>query len=319
MGKFHRLTLEDRYQIDALMQTGISLRAISKVLGRSPSTILRELARNKQKSKYEATKAHRLSCKRRATVGRRKIIAGELEEVIRAEILAKLSPEQVSAKLRLESRVMISHESIYRFIYEDGANGGSLWKELRRSQKKRVTHAESRMKESGVRDDRMWIDSRPPIIEERNRLGDFERDLMEGKRNGPVVLAIVDRTSRLTLLRWLERKNAVLVHDATIEALSLLQPKSITNDNGPEFSMHYFTAQVLQVPIYFTRPHHPWERGTNENTIGLIRQWCPSGTDPMPETIPEIQKSLNNRPRKVLGFKTPLQVHLEGSGVAMRC
>ncbi len=188
MEAYHRLTQAERYQIEALMQSGISIRGVAKIINRNPSTISRELERNRYKSKYCAVKAKRLCLKRRKGIGPAVRISEELVDHIVAKLQEKYSPQQISGELKMQNKTSVSHESIYKFIYDDAHKGGDLWKELRRGRKRRRSHSQSRMKETGVRNDRIWIDERPPIVEARLRLGDFERDTMEGKKKRPHII-----------------------------------------------------------------------------------------------------------------------------------
>lgn len=317
MGQYHRLTLEDRYQIYAGKNSGLSIREIARVLDRSASTVSRELKRNRDGNGcYVAIRAHRKAAKKRAMIGPPKkihICKDKVDELLKLQ----WSPEQISGRLALDG-IKISYESVYRYVYNEGKQ---LHVHLRRKRRcRRTRQSLGRLKNCGVRVNQTWIDERPKIVEQRERLGDFERDTVLGK-NGRL-LTIVDRVSRLTKIAKVERHNGYYTHLATLKLLRDEIVHTITNDSGPEFGLHDQTAKELNTKIYFNRPYSAWQRGTNENTNGLIRQYYPKGTDfskITEEEVSKVESLLNNRPRKKLGFKTPLEVHTQKSqGVALR-
>lgn len=311
MKRYLRLTLEERYQISALKESGCSIRGIGRTLKRSASTISRELRRNSGKA-YKPKQAHKKAQSKRAKVGPSKRVDDEAADLIADGLLRQWSPEQIAGRLALQG-VTLSHEVIYQYIYEDYREGGCLFEYLRRSRKWRRTHKATRnFKNVGKRTYTNWIDKRPKIVDERCRLGDFERDSVLGVFRGPLLLTIVDRASRLTKICKIERINSQLTHYATVNLLKDMKVETITNDNGPEFSSYHLTEKALNANVYFNHPYSSWQRGTNENTNGLIRQFYPKGTDfnkVTNEAIQALEDALNNRPRKCLGFKTPLEVH----------
>lgn len=319
--KYQRLTREERYQIEALLRNGFSQRKIALTLGRSPATISREIRRNKSQG-YRPNPAHELALQRRENVHPPVKVHGELAKIVRKLLGQQWSPEQIAGRFRLQG-IRVSHEAIYQFIYRDFYNGGRLYQNLRRRRKYRRSRKTARnFKNVGIRINRDWIEERPKIVEKRCRLGDFERDTLLGKSKYPLLLTLVDRLSRLTRIAKMEKFNAELTHKQTLKLLKNLTVCTITNDNGPEFAEHKATAKVLRANIYFNHPYSSWQRGTNENTNGLIRQYYPKGIDftRISETqIKKVERLLNNRPRKCLGFKTPLEIHSELSrGVALR-
>jgi IS30 family transposase len=238
-------------------------------------------------------------------------IHGELKAKIIDGLERQWSPEQISGTLRL-SGVMISHESIYQFVYRSRREDSNFYQNLRRKHRYRRTGKTLKnIKSRGFRRYENWIDKRPIIVEQRKRIGDIERDTMLGKFGGPVLLTAVDRTSRLTKITKVEKINAMLTHQATVTILQGMKIETITNDNGPEFSMYDFTERDLNASVYFSRPYCSWQRGTNENTNGLIRQYFPKGTDFSKITKKElkrVQNELNERPRKTLLWKSPKEV-----------
>lgn len=319
MNKYRRLTQADRYQIEALVQGKISIREIAKILEFSPATISRELRRNGDLKSYRAAAAQNQTQDRRKSIGPPKKITGPLEHHVRKHILLGWSPEQISERFKKVKDLKVSHETIYRFVYLDFKNHKSyLWHSLRRHRRWRKTHRASRsFKQIGKKTDCLWIHDRPAIVEKRSRLGDLERDTVMGKKGGPALLVVVDRTSRLTRIRFLENITKEVTHKATLEIAKTLKVKTITNDNGGEFGCYKETAKQLNAKIYFCKPFRSCERGTNENTNGLIRQYFPKYEHPDPKRVKEVEDLLNNRPRKCLGFKTPFEVHNRMSAVAL--
>jgi IS30 family transposase len=316
MRKYHRLTREERYQIAVLKKSGKSIRKIASLLRREPSSISRELGRNgsfnDRGASYVAWKAHDQASLRRVGIGPRRKITPKLMEAIKAALLRQWSPEQISGRLAMLN-IHISHETIYQFIYRDCLKGGDLYLCLRRKRKRRRSRAAAKnLKNVGKRSYSNWIDKRPKIVDKRIRLGDLERDTVLGKFLGPVLLTIVDRTSRLSRIAKIKGIDSKSAHQATLRLLKGQGVKTLTNDNGPEFALHSLTAKRLKAKVYFNHPYSSWQRGTNEHINGLIRQYYPKGTDFTKVSAREIKKLealLNHRPRKCLGFKTPLEVH----------
>ena len=321
MSSYHRLTQEERYQIQGWIKSHTSIREMASLLGRAPSSISRELRRNKCGRVYHASRANKLARKRRSSIGPPKRIDSKLKGYIDTDLGQQWRPEQISGSLRRRG-LIISHETIYQYIFEDFKRGGELYKNLARKRKFRRSRKVARnLRNVGKRSYTNWIDKRPAIVELRSRIGDFERDTLLGKARGPVLLTIVDRTSRLTKIAKISGVNSVQTHLATLNLLKGFKVHTITNDNGAEFALHYLTAKELKAKVYFNHPYSSWQRGTNENTNGLIRQYFPKGTDFTKVSEKEIQiieDKLNNRPRKCLGYKTPLEVHRQLSrGVAL--
>lgn len=310
---YHRLTLRERYRIEALIESGKSIRQTAKALNRSPSTISRELKR--LRGRYDASCADQRAffLKTKPQLNRRMVVGP-----VKAHIVKKLredwSPEQISGRMRLENNSLChpSHQTIYRFIYEDRRLGGKLFKHLRILRRQRKDRKVAKYGTYSHMVKRRMIDERPKIVEKRARLGDFERDTVLGKFNGSVLLTIVDRTSRLLKLAWLPKKTAREAHEATVKLLKHESVCTITNDNGGEFRRHALTEQELQTKVYFSKAYCSWERGTNENLNGLLRQYYPRSQDigkPTPSELRRVQERLNNRPRKCLGYQTPNEVH----------
>ena len=309
---YTHLTREERYQIYALKKAGHTQSEIANVLERSASTISRELARNRGRRGYRPKQAHRLAEGRRAINARQ--INAEAWQFAQERLMEQWSPEQISG------HAAISTETVYQWVYADKRRGGSLWKQLRcqKQRKKRYGKADRR----GIIPNRQSIEQRPAIVEARSRIGDWEADTIIGKNHRQAIVSLVERKTGFTLIRKVERKTAQAVSDAMTK---LLQPyrrrvHTITSDNGREFASHEAIGKQLQADFYFAHPYASWERGTNENTNGLIRQYFPKKRDFTTITQQEIDTAmerLNNRPRKRLGFLTPAQVFFK-SGVALQ-
>ena len=316
---YKRLTLEERYQIQALKKSKLSYRKIAQQLNRCHSTILREINNNSTSHGYYLPKpANDKVLGRRKGIGPECKIKGWLEDCIRDQLKSQQwSPEQISGRLkRGRSKRGISHESIYRFIFKDYEEGGCLYQHLRRKRKKRRTRKETRsIKTLGYRRNVRSIEDRPSIVDKRVRFADFERDTIKNKNNiGPGLLTIVDRVSRKTKIAKVKRVGDKWVTRATLRLLRHSKVNTITNDNGMEFSSIKVIEKKLKTKIYFNHPHASHERGTNENTNGLIRQYFPRGTDfnlVSHKEVKRVENLLNNRPRKCLGYRTPLEVHRE--------
>ncbi len=313
---YTQLTQEQRYQIYGLRQAGSTLCEIARQMCRHRSTISREIRRNSGKKGYRPAQAHRFAQERRdAAVSKR--ITGEDWEHVERLIRFDLSPEQAAERLWLEQGIRISPEWIYLFIYADRAGGGDLHSHLR-SQKPYRKRYGSGQDRRGQLKDRVSIDERPVIVDRRSRLGDWEGDtIIGGKRQGALV-SLVDRKSSFTLIDKVTRKTAAQVRDAATGLLGPLKDlvHTLTLDNGKEFAYHEDIAQSLKAKVYFAHPYSSWERGLNENTNGLIRQYFPKKHDfttITDEEIAEVMHRLNHRPRKKLGFKTPYEVFFRTS------
>lgn len=318
---YHQLTLFERYHIETGILLGLSITEISRRIGRHRSTVFREIKRNGhvRREGYSANASDQKYYERRTRQGRTKIDRA-MQSEIDEKIKQKWSPEQIVGRFKLESKPIVSVETIYRYLYRDKIKGGVLWKNLRRSNGKRKKRFPRTPWPS--RNQRLGIELRPQEIESRSRVGDFERDTMVGAGRSGYLLCMVDRKSKLTRLAKVKSLHAHVVHKATVMALKKLKPKSITNDNGLEFSGHLKTAKILKLPIYFTRPYASWERGTVENTNGLVRQYFNKATDfteVSDEKIKMVEMALNRRPRKTLGYRTPLETNAQGANVALDC
>jgi len=319
MRTYTQLTREQRYQIYALKKMGHTQSEMAQVLEVERSTICRELSRNTGERGYRPKQAHEKAMQRRAKAKTR-IGAGDWK-VVEEKLRQDWSPEQVSGWLKRQAGLRISHEWIYQHVLADKRAGGELYKHLRCHKKRRKRYGSHDRR--GKLPHRISIEERPPLVDQRERLGDWEIDTVTGKNQQGALVSIVERKSRYIVLRPIERRQAELVKQAT---LSGLQPfvnrvHTITSDNGKEFAEHVQIAEALQADFYFAHPYAAWERGTNENANGLIRQYFPKRSDflLLTETLSvSVSNKLNHRPRKCLDFKTPFEVFFDQS-VALTC
>lgn len=292
------------------MKVALSQTEIATIIGVHKSTVSRELRRNRGLRGYRPRQAHQLAINRRPGKAKVRITAQHWHRVGRL-LREDWSPEQISLWLAKEEQIFISHEWIYLHVLEDKRQGGELYRHLRcqKPRKKRYGVYDRR----GQLPNRVSIDERPAVVEHRTRLGDWELDTVIGKGHKQAIVSLTERKSRLALIAKVPTKEADGVKDAVLTLLSPLSANvhTITSDNGKEFARHECIAEALDADFYFAHPYASWERGLNENTNGLIRQYFPKGCDFTAITDNDLQRvtdKLNNRPRKCLGMKTPNQV-----------
>lgn len=318
--KYRHLTPEERYLIYTLRQAGLTMTKIANELDRDPGTISREIKRNSGMRGYRPKQAQEKYDSRRKACKKALKISGEIKDLVEERLDQEHSPEQISGYLKRFEGVDISHEGIYNFIKRDFKEGGTLYKKLRRSNRRRRKKYGS-YNTKGQIPNRVFIDDRPKIVDKKTRIGDWEIDTIIGKNHKGVLLTIVDRKSKFTLIRKCKDKTASTIAACLCKALGPYKDKlhTITSDNGKEFADHEDISSKLKVGFYFSHPYHSWERGLNENTNGLIRQYFPKGTDLRFITENEVMKvecKLNSRPRKLLGYHTPYEVLNEISKTA---
>ena len=312
MRKYTQLTQGQRYQIYAFLKAGFLQTQIASEIGVHKSTISREIRRNRGKKGYRPKQANLLAGNRRQNAKKHIKMMPEVIALIEELISEDFSPDQVSGFLARNHNINISHERIYQHILNDRINGGSLFKHLRQSHKKRKKRYGSYSRRGQIKD-RISIDERPSIVDSKKRIGDWEIDTIIGKNHKGALLSIVERKSKFTLIAKLKDKSAEMAADAAIDLLKPFANKvlTITADNGKEFADHKHINKSLKADVYFAHPYHSWERGLCENTNGLIRQYFPKGSDFNPikqKHVQMIMDRLNNRPRKLLGYKTPNEV-----------
>jgi IS30 family transposase len=305
---YSQLTQGLRYQIEILKKAGKNQKGIAELVNVSGSTICRELQRNTGKRGYRPKQAQRKAETRRKLAVKPLKMTLAVIDLIQAKLSINWSPEQISGWLKVEQDLFISHERIYQPIWADKLKGGFLYKTLRHSGKKRKQYG-SKDKRGQIRN-RVSIDDRPMIVSEKTRLGDWEIDTVIGKNHQGALVTIVDRVSKLSLIKKVASKHADIVTEATITLLRPYLDKTltITADNGKEFAGHEKIKAALDADIYFAHPYSSWERGLNENTNGLIRQYFSKGSsfeNITDKDVDEVMEKLNHRPRKTLNYRTP--------------
>ena len=309
MSNYKQLNQAQRYQIEILKKAGKNHKEIAALLGVSESTISRELTRNQGKKGYRPKQAQIKADNRKKQAAKVLKMTPALILLIEARILLDWSPVQVSGQLADELGILISHERIYQHIWTDKRHGGTLYTHLRQCHKERKKKYGSKDKRGQIRN-RVSIDERPAIVAEKTRIGDWEIDTVIGQNHQGALVTIVDRVSKFTLIKKVDSKHAEVVTAATI---ILLQPYldktlTITADNGKEFAGHETIKEQLSANVYFAHPYCSWERGLNENTNGLIRQYFTKGSsfeNITDDEVEAVMNKLNHRPRKTLKFKTP--------------
>lgn len=307
--KYKHLTLELRYQIYAYKQAGFSKSEIADRIGVHKSTVGRELERNRSGRGYRPQFAERQAQMRKKMKARPRISEQTWREVQDKLVYQQWSPEQISGRRALEGLEAVSHERIYQHIYADKRAGGKLYIHLRCQKKKRKRYGS--YSKRGVWSGIKRIDRRPQAADQKTRLGDWELDTIIGKDHRGACLTIVDRKSKLLRMKKLAQKTAALTKAAVCQELDNLPVHTLTSDNGREFAEFQAIADKLKGEFYFANPYHSWERGVNENTNGLIRQYFPKQTDfarISEKEVSRVVEKLNNRPRKTLGYKTPNEI-----------
>jgi len=314
MRTYAQLTQEQRYQIYALQKTGHSRTEIAVVIGVHKATVSRELKRNRGARGYRPQQAQSLAMARRQKGIPR--ITVETWAIVAKLLRQDWSPEQISGRLKKEQKVCISHEWIYQYVLEDKRGGGDLYRHLRCQKKRRKRYG--KYDRRGKLPNCRSIEERPKVVDRRMRLGDWEVDTFLGKNHKPVMLSLTEHKSRFTLLGKVPQRTAQAVRKQTVQLLLPVSDKvhTLTSDHGKEFACHQQIAQALQLQFYFAHPYAAWERGTNENTNGLLRQYFPKKHDfqLVPNNqIEQAMSKLNFRPRKCLAFKTPFEVFFKQS------
>lgn len=319
MSKNQQLTYEQRCQIYALIKSDFSQRKIAEIINVNQSTISRELKRNTGERGYRYKQAQKLSVDRRRNACKPSKMTNELISIIEAKIRLEWSPEQISNWLLKKDTTLISHESIYIHIWKDKRAGGDLYKHLRRVGKKYDKRRNGKSTRGHIKN-RISIDERPAIVDLKSRVGDWEIDTIIGKGHSGALVTIVERKTKFTVAAQVKSKSA---KDVTAATIRLLKPykelvHTITAENGKEFSGHEEISEALNANVYFAHPYSSWERGLNENTNGLIRQYFPKVTDfktVQQQEVDCVIKKINTRPRKILNFEIPYDLMREYQAV----
>lgn len=319
---YAHLNADDRLKLEAWKEAGLSHGEIARRLGCHVSTIGRELERNGEPRSgwYDAKKAEKLSHTRRNEANREthaKLVAGSgLALYVEEKLRNHWSPEQIVGRLKREGKATVSHERIYEWIYHERKD---LIRFLRHSKKRRYRRRNGTKQRELRREEakKKRIDTRPKEIEKRKELGNWEGDTIVGKEKTQRILTHVERKSRFTCADKIEQATAESIHRTSVKRLMRFpkrKRKTSTYDNGIEFSQYEKTERDAQIKIYFAYPYHSWERGTNENTNGLLREFFPKGSpfkDVTQRDLDRAVRFLNTRPRKCLKYRTPEEVFNE--------
>jgi IS30 family transposase len=313
----NHFTVEQRYKLEVLLQQKVSKPQISIALNKDISSIYREINRNSdaRNGVYKGVLAIRKCDKRHKEKSKNQCFTDELKDYVKNLIYEDLSPEQIVGRALKDSVDCVCVETIYKFVWEEKKQGGALYIHLRNHGKTYRKRGASKDKRGQIVG-RVGIENRPKEVEEKQRFGDLEIDLVIGKDHKGALLTINDRATGMLQMKKIESKDADVVKNATIELLENWKPflQTITSDNGKEFAKHQAIADALDIDYYFANPYCSWERGANENLNGLVRQYFPKGSDfslITPEQVKIVVEKLNNRPRKRHQFFSPNEVYLQ--------
>jgi transposase, IS30 family len=314
---YTQLTREQRYQLYALKKMGHSRSEIARVIKVHKSTVGRELRRNTGRRGYRPHQAQAAALARRPKA--QPTITAQTWALVAKLLRQDWSPEQISGRLKKERQLCLSHEWIYQYILKDKRTGGDLFRHLRCQKQRRKRYGKPNWR--GKLPNSRSIETRPAIVAARKRVGDWEADTITGQQHQQAIVTLTERKSRYTLLGKVTQRTAQAVQHQIVTLLSPLSSKvlTLTSDNGKEFANHLSIAEALNLKYYFAHPYAAWERGTNENTNGLLRQYFPKKQDFRTISSQQIQRALlrlNLRPRKCLRYKTPFEV-LYKSSVAL--
>ena len=317
MKNYKQLTYQQRYTIEVMLKRKIKKSVIAQAIKVNESTLYRELRRNKRpEGDYRSNHAEILADKRKKEGHYKRKLSDEMIQVINNKLSRQWSPEQIKGYCDLNGIEMVSHERMYQYVWEDKRNGGVLYTHLRNSNKgykKRYGTKDKR----GMIPNRISIEQRPAIVNNKERIGDWEIDLIVGKNHKGAILTAVERKTGFLVMSKTDGKKAKSVKTKTINALAAYKDivHTITNDNGKEFALHEKVASKLDCQVYFSsnsaHPYASWERGINEYTNKLIRQYLPKSKElnqVKTKEIYQIATKINNRPRKKLSYKTPMEM-----------
>ncbi len=309
-----QLTVEQRYEIQALIKAKHTKTFIAKQINVSKSTITRELRRNSCKRTYNAKRAEALYRERKSDVFKKQYFSDRMKNIVVEKLQIQWSPEQIAGYCKVQNVPMVSYETIYKFIYKDKENGGNLYSNLRTKRPKRKSKLNKKKGKFTIKD-RVFIDKRPGVVNNKDRLGDWEADTIIGANQKGAIMGLVERKSMFAIYVKTNGKKAVALKHEMINALAPYKEKvfTITSDNGTEFAKHKEIAKKLQCDFYFANPYSSWQRGLCENTNKLVRQYIPKKTNfdnVNQHFINQVSFKLNTRPRKKLNYLTPIQVFL---------
>lgn len=309
------ISIVERKKIYEMRLEGKTFYAIAQELNRPTKTIIQEFRRNQiPRRGYDAVSANEQAKLRRSKPRKLyKFSDPAIKEYVTNALRDDFSPEQISGRIKSEIGFKLSHEAIYLFVYRDKREGGDLYKHLRRRHRKRKSRLPKivrvRIKNT------VSIDQRPKIVDEKVRFGDLELDTVEGKKGSGFFVTAVDKATKKLWAKFIKRKTADETRKAILEMLSGIKIHTLTSDNGSEFACHEEVAEYLEAKFFFAHPYSSWERGLNEHTNGLLRQYFPKRTefyeDGIEEKLKEAVAKINRRPRKSLKFKTPEEAFAE--------
>lgn len=309
------LTAEQRYTIETLRTKGFKQTHIAEIINKDKSVICRELKRNcdQRNQVYKSTLAEQKCQKRHKEKPKNSCFTAEIETSVVSLLKEDYSPEQIVGHLKRKAEPYVSIERIYQHIWSDKKKGGLLYQHLRSKGKKYTSRSLIKDKRGQIIG-RVDIDQRPKIVDERIRTGDFEADLIIGKGHKQGILTANDRATGLLRMGKVNSKEATEIQTVITKILTEFKTNihTITTDNGKEFANHKIIAETLEIDYFFAKPYHSWERGSNENLNGLVRQYFPKGSnfaEITNEQIKIVEDKLNNRPRKRFGFLSPNQVY----------
>jgi IS30 family transposase len=322
---YKQLTLEERYHIYESQAIGKSSRKTAKELKRDHTTVSREVKRNKGENGYSPTQAHNFACEKSQRRANGLRIDPNVWAAAQLCLEEKWSPQQIEGRFKVLEIGKISHESIYQRLLLDKELGGKVYMNLRGQKKRRKRYGSGRDRRGQIVG-RVSIHERPEVVEKKTRLGDWEGDTVIGAAHKQAIVSVVERSTQYVLLKKVERKTSDVVKDSLIE---LMEPyenaiHTLTLDNGKEFAGHAEVTQKLGTAVYFADPYSSWQRGLNEQINGLVRQYFPKKKNFSTITQQEVfyvAHKLNNRPRKLLGYRTPQEAFFESAkqqGVALR-
>lgn len=307
------VTRLQRYTISVMYQQGYKQKEIASAISKDKSVISREIKRNSdgRSGEYKYELAQRKCENRHKSKPKYIRLTKEVKSYINKKLAQEYSPEQIYGRSFIERELCVSHETIYQYIIKDKKQGGDLYRKLRRRKKyrKRLGGRDKR----GKIPNRVGIENRPAVVDKRRRIGDLEIDTIIGLNHKGAIVSINDRVSGMIKLIKLESKDSKILAKKTTLELEKWQPyiKTITSDNGKEFAMHEMISEALQIDFYFADPYSSWQRGSNENNNGLVRQYFPKKHNfelITKKMLQEVETKLNNRPRKRFGYQTPFEV-----------
>ncbi|MCA1568611.1 MAG: IS30 family transposase [Acidobacteria bacterium] len=310
---YRQLTSEERYMLAARRKQGLNPSQIARSLGRHRSTVCREVSRNSTRAdgRYRAFTAQERTNGRRSRSRRNQRFTLADFAIVDTLLCCQWSPEQVSGYLARHEQLSISHETIYRHVWRDKRQGGLLYTHLRGARKRRRKRCGAYDSRGRLADKRM-ISERPAEVEARDCIGHWEGDTVMGTGSKDCVLTLVERKTGVVLIGKLADRRAHSLTRRIVQVIRRYPGKceTVTTDNGTEFHDYRRVEELAGTTFYFARPYHSWERGSNENANGLIRQYLPTGVSMAGLSRHQcnaIARKLNTRPRKRLGFRTPLE------------